>query len=99
MILDSLRQRVLDGIETFLEQRGIDLTQFTQAQNNITTNNYSIQHALAQSMNIGTGGTITYNGSGNQGIIPPAGAAPPPGGAPGGHPTPQPKPPPWAANP
>jgi hypothetical protein len=91
MILNSMRRRVLAGIEKFLDDRGVDTTPFVQARSNIVNNNYSIQNALANAMSIGTGGSANSFG--------PA-AIPPTGGQPAGTTQPSnPSPPPWTNTP
>lgn len=54
MTLNALRRRVLTGIERFLDQHGVDTTQFNQDKLKISNTNYNIQTALANNMAIGT---------------------------------------------
>ncbi|TCB99640.1 hypothetical protein E0H26_03520 [Micromonospora zingiberis] len=59
MTLNALRRRVLTGIERFLDQHGVDTTQFNQDRSKINNTNYNIQTALANTMAIGTNAQAT----------------------------------------
>ncbi|WP_406074720.1 hypothetical protein [Micromonospora sp. NBC_01638] len=90
MTLNSLRRRVLTGIERFLDQHGVDTTQFNQEKSDIVNTNYNIQNALANAMAIGTNANA-FGAAGGQAQL--TGSAPP------GAPPAPPATPPWAGKP
>ncbi|MFG2047372.1 hypothetical protein ACGFIW_08095 [Micromonospora sp. NPDC048935] len=89
-ILNALRRRMLSGVEQFLDQHGVDTTQFTQQKSNIVNTNYNIGTALANAMAIGTNAVVGPTGQ-TQPAAPGTPGAPPTGSVPAD--------PPWAGTP
>ena len=75
MHLNALQRRILNAIETFLDQHGVDTADFHQKQTNIINNHtYAIGSVNAQNAQVGSGNVQNSNSGSN----PPPQNDPPP---------------------